>query len=111
MNRLLRLLVILWHFTAIPSLCQSGVLGHLCPEDASAVCSHEEGCSADPCSYSDETLSKETLRDESTLDAAVAFSATGSFAGPTTEPPSFFNSFLRAHALSRAPQRALPLRI
>lgn len=49
MDRLLSLLVLLWQLTVLPSVCHAGVLEHRCPDDASASCSHEEGCESDPC--------------------------------------------------------------
>lgn len=110
MKRVIRLFVILWHFAALPALCQYGVLEHLCPEDASATCSHEEGCSSDPCSYSNTSLSKETLRDGSEIDPTVALSASAMLAEVATEPPTRLSTFLRAHAMTRAPLRAFPLR-
>ena len=62
--RLVTLLVVLWHFAALPALCPSGVLAHLCPGDASAACTHEDDCSSDPCSLSDDSAAKGSTRSD-----------------------------------------------
>ena len=104
-----RILILLWHFAVLPALCPSGVLEHLCPDDARASCTHEEGCSSDPCSLSEASPSKRTLRERTDFDARVLCTAPA-FGSVVLEPGSGEPPALSARALVRAPLRAFPLR-
>jgi hypothetical protein len=51
MIRFLRLLLLVWAFVVVPTLCPAGVLVHACPEEeaTTTACAHEDDCDADPC--------------------------------------------------------------
>ena len=50
MIRFLRLLLLVWAFVVVPTLCPAGVLVHACSEEEETTsCAHESDCDADPC--------------------------------------------------------------
>lgn len=103
--------MLVWHFAAMPALCQSGVLEHLCPDDASAACSHEEDCSSDPCADSSMSAAKDASQGGQRFDSLAMLPVSGLH----TEVPALAGALpaspLHTHACDRALQRTLPLLI
>ncbi|MFQ5502968.1 MAG: hypothetical protein ACE5EQ_11825 [Phycisphaerae bacterium] len=49
MKRIGIILITVWALLLMPALCTAGVILHACACGAETGCSHEDGCSDDPC--------------------------------------------------------------
>lgn len=65
------LVITLWTFLALPSLCQAGWLVHACDQHSSSGCGHEGDCSDDPCAKSISASVPRTDTVDSTPQPAV----------------------------------------